>query len=104
MKILLSPIGSRGDVQPLVALGARLMAAGHMVRIAGSPNGSTLAQEYHLDYHPVGFNIKDLLQEEQTQIANPVSLFIFFSALLDQAIEEQFDELKEHVETEEVEA
>jgi len=52
-------------------LGARLMDAGHVVRIAGSPNGSTLAQEYHLDYHPVGFNTNDLLLEEQCSWAIP---------------------------------
>ena len=39
MKITLITIGSRGDVQPYVALGVGLKAAGHVVKLA--TNGST---------------------------------------------------------------
>ncbi|GAA4972002.1 glycosyltransferase [Actinoplanes utahensis] len=38
MRILLATIGSRGDVQPLVALGTRLRALGHQVRVCAPPD------------------------------------------------------------------
>jgi vancomycin aglycone glucosyltransferase len=40
MRVLLSTIGSRGDVQPLVALALELKALGHEVRLnAGTIRG-----------------------------------------------------------------
>ena len=38
MQILLSSIGSRGDVQPILALGLELLALGHTARLCTAPN------------------------------------------------------------------
>src|SRR4029453_11705467 len=38
MRVLLSTIGSRGDVQPLVALAVELKALGHEVRLCVPPD------------------------------------------------------------------
>ena len=38
MQVLLSSIGSRGDVQPIVALGLELQALGHRARLCVAPN------------------------------------------------------------------
>ncbi len=38
MRVLLSSIGSRGDVQPLVALALELRALGHRARLCVAPN------------------------------------------------------------------
>ena len=38
MRVLLSTIGSRGDVQPLVALGQALMSLGAEVRLCVPPD------------------------------------------------------------------
>ena len=44
MRILLSTIGSRGDVQPLVALGLQLKALGQEVHLCAPPDFSDGAQ------------------------------------------------------------
>lgn len=46
-------VGTRGDVQPYVALGLGLRAAGHDVRIATSADGTGFARERGLDAVPV---------------------------------------------------
>jgi vancomycin aglycone glucosyltransferase len=38
MRVLLSTIGSRGDVQPLVALASRLRALGQEIRVCVPPD------------------------------------------------------------------
>jgi len=41
MRVLLSTVGTRGDVQPVQALEVR--ALGHEVRVAVPPNGAAVA-------------------------------------------------------------
>ncbi len=38
MRVLLSAVGTRGDVQPLVALGLRVRELGHEIRLCVPPN------------------------------------------------------------------
>ena len=38
MQVLLSSIGSRGDVQPLLALALELRTLGHQARLCVAPN------------------------------------------------------------------
>lgn len=38
MRVLLSTIGSRGDVQPILALALELLALGHQARLCAAPN------------------------------------------------------------------
>ncbi|HEY6865833.1 MAG TPA: glycosyltransferase, partial [Candidatus Eisenbacteria bacterium] len=54
MRIVLAGFGTRGDVQPLVALGARLSAGGHDVAIAASATFAGLARDHGLGFHVVG--------------------------------------------------
>lgn len=53
MRVLLLTIGSRGDVQPFVALGAGLIAAGHRVTLATSPRFRSVVEEAGLAFAPV---------------------------------------------------
>jgi UDP:flavonoid glycosyltransferase YjiC (YdhE family) len=46
-------VGSRGDVQPLVALGVGLQEAGHEVRLATHPRFETLGTRHGLDFAPL---------------------------------------------------
>lgn len=62
MRITVLVIGSRGDVQPLLALAAGLQRTGrHKVRVAAPDNFVLLAREHNLDYFPLGVNTQDLL-------------------------------------------
>ena len=50
MKILILTIGSRGDVQPYVALGRGLQAAGHRVRLCTGELYADFVADYGLSY------------------------------------------------------
>jgi sterol 3beta-glucosyltransferase len=63
MKVLMLATGSRGDVQPLVALGAGLKKRGHGVIIAAAPDHQHLVEEHHLDFRTAGPNVKELIQD-----------------------------------------
>ncbi|WP_327139045.1 glycosyltransferase [Nocardia sp. NBC_01327] len=54
MRIALSTIGSRGDVQPLVLLGSALRARGHDVWLATTPEFEDLARSAGLEFRQLG--------------------------------------------------
>ena len=54
MRALLSTIGSRGDVQPLLALALELRAQGHQSRLCAPPDFRDLAEGYGVDFVAVG--------------------------------------------------
>ncbi|MDA0566844.1 glycosyltransferase [Streptomonospora sp. S1-112] len=53
MKALLLTQGTRGDVQPFLALARALHRAGHSALVAGPAASAGLAAEHGVDYHPV---------------------------------------------------
>jgi UDP:flavonoid glycosyltransferase YjiC (YdhE family) len=54
MKIILATFGSRGDVQPLLALALSLQKAGHKVLLAGPPEKAGWAASLGCPYFPLG--------------------------------------------------
>ena len=54
MRVLLSTIGSRGDVQPLVALGLELTALGHDVQLCAPPDFREWIESVGLSATPIG--------------------------------------------------
>ena len=60
MKILLSSIGSRGDVQPLLALGIELHKLGQDVRLVVAPNFREWIESYGLECIPIGPDLRKL--------------------------------------------
>ncbi|MCB9764552.1 MAG: glycosyltransferase family 1 protein [Alphaproteobacteria bacterium] len=62
MRILLSFNGTRGDAQPVVALGRALNAAGHTAVLSGPPDFQAWAEEHGLDYRPRGLAAKAFMQ------------------------------------------
>lgn len=62
MRITVLAIGSRGDVQPLLALAVGLQQTGrHRIRFAAPDNFESLVREHHLDFFPLGINTQELL-------------------------------------------
>ena len=57
MRIVLTTFGSRGDVQPMLALSLALKAAGHDVLLAGPPEKKAWAEELGCPYQPLGSNL-----------------------------------------------
>jgi len=59
--VLIAP-GSRGDVQPFIALGQGLRAAGHTVRLVTNLEFEALVASYGLELWPVDVNVQAALQ------------------------------------------
>ncbi len=57
MKIALATFGSRGDVQPVLALSLALQSAGHQVLLACPPEKAAWARELGCPYQPLGSDI-----------------------------------------------
>lgn len=62
MNILIPIIGTRGDVQPFIALAQGLMRAGHCVTLASHPVMQPLVETNGVDFAPIGPEI-NLAQE-----------------------------------------
>lgn len=65
MQITIIAGGSRGDVQPYVALGRGLKDAGHRVRLLSSDDFQGLAEEYDLDFFTTGGSSQAVAQRLQ---------------------------------------
>ena len=62
MRILIPTIGSRGDVQPFIALAQGLERAGHTATLASHPIMKALVESYGVTFAAIGPDI-DLAQE-----------------------------------------
>jgi len=54
MKIIIPTMGTRGDVQPYIALATRLNTSGHEVTIATHPCWKDLIRNYNIIFVPIG--------------------------------------------------
>jgi sterol 3beta-glucosyltransferase len=61
MRILAIALGSQGDVQPYVALGQGLQAAGHHVRVMTHVNFEALVTGHNLEFHPAKGNVQEIV-------------------------------------------
>jgi vancomycin aglycone glucosyltransferase len=61
MRIALVAAGTRGDVHPMIELGARLLAAGHAVRLCAPPDFGAEAAARDLEFRPVGDFVRQYL-------------------------------------------
>lgn len=53
MKTIIPTIGTRGDVQPYIALALGLMHAGHHITLASHPTMRGLVESYGVNYAPM---------------------------------------------------
>jgi len=65
MKVLLSPHGSRGDVQPQLVLGNELLRRGHTVTLAASPNFRGSVEARGIRFIPIGEDMNAVLQRNR---------------------------------------
>ncbi|NEQ11322.1 MAG: glycosyltransferase family 1 protein, partial [Moorea sp. SIO4E2] len=63
MRITIITVGTRGDVQPFVALGLGLKAAGHKVQLASNPIFKDFVKSRGLDFAPVGDNPQEWVKQ-----------------------------------------
>jgi UDP:flavonoid glycosyltransferase YjiC (YdhE family) len=78
MRIVLLTYGSRGDVEPFVALGKGLQCAGHNVRLAAPALFEGLASSHSIEYIPLPGDpdrlVQDLVQQAGTRPWRMVSV------------------------------
>ncbi|KAI4838071.1 UDP-Glycosyltransferase/glycogen phosphorylase [Aureobasidium sp. EXF-8845] len=61
LNIVVQIVGSRGDVQPFIALGCELQKHGHRVRIATHDNFREFVTSSGLEYYPIGGDPNELM-------------------------------------------
>jgi UDP:flavonoid glycosyltransferase YjiC (YdhE family) len=67
MRITILAIGTRGDVQPCIALGHGLRSAGHQVSLAAFSDFDRFVSDEGLTYVPIRGSMSDLVQTEMAQ-------------------------------------
>ncbi len=63
-QITLIASGTRGDVQPAIALGKALQTAGYQIRILASPNFCSWIENHGLEAAPSQVNVQEVLESE----------------------------------------
>lgn len=95
MKILISSFGTRGDVQPYLALAVGLQRVGHRVTLATSYNYTEWIQAYGVNAHPARFSVQEFTQKPETQAIlwsrNPIRIVRLIREMMRQNAEAQDD-------------
>ncbi|MEE8385332.1 MAG: glycosyltransferase [Dehalococcoidia bacterium] len=69
MRVALAVEGTRGDVYPLLALGAALRGRGHSVLVCGPPDFEPVTRERGMDFRPVGDSVREYLEAHAEVLA-----------------------------------
>ena len=91
MKIVLVTYGSRGDVQPVLALALALQSAGHSVLLAGPPENANWAKGYGCPFAPLGNSVEAFLDSHLN--AHGIKATLSFNLFLRREVINQFSEL-----------
>jgi UDP:flavonoid glycosyltransferase YjiC (YdhE family) len=70
MRIAIIASGSRGDVEPYIALGKGLAEAGHVVRLVTHQNFELLVNSHGLEFWPIAGNVQDIAQDMAALLEN----------------------------------
>lgn len=75
LRVVLAAIGSRGDVQPMLALAQALLARGHRPVVAAPPNFEGWVKGLGFEFAPLGVDVQAFLSQNETLMTgNPVKL------------------------------
>jgi UDP:flavonoid glycosyltransferase YjiC (YdhE family) len=91
MKIVLSTFGSRGDVQPMLALALGFQAAGHDVELIGPPEKAAWAAELGCPYQPAGNDVTALI--DTMGAAHTARAALIFVRYVRREVAVQFEQL-----------
>lgn len=75
MKIAISTIGTRGDVQPYAILGQALAARGHNVTLSTARNFKALVESHGINFHPINVDYEEILNSEEGKKILKANLF-----------------------------
>jgi UDP:flavonoid glycosyltransferase YjiC (YdhE family) len=80
MHIVLIAPGSRGDVQPYIALGKGLQNAGHSIRLVSHGNFESLVASYGLEFRSFGNDVKNAVENSEIQELTEKGNFLLLMA------------------------
>ena len=89
MKIVLATFGSRGDVQPMLALSLALISKGHDVLLAAPPEKAVWAKQLGCPFHRLGSDVTAFIDDLKN--AHSLRSAICFVSFLRKALNAQFD-------------
>lgn len=76
MKITITTMGTRGDVQPYVALGLRLQSNGHTIQIGTDPVFKDFIEELGLGFIPIEIDPRRAVEEADPDLAKKPIKFL----------------------------
>lgn len=80
MKICITAVGTRGDLQPYLALGLGLKEAGHSVKIVSAKNEEAFVIKYGLDFIALDVDIQKIMERgevnEMAKGNNPIKFIL----------------------------
>jgi vancomycin aglycone glucosyltransferase len=94
MRALLVAVGTRGDVQPALALGLELRRRGHDVRVCTSPNFVEWARRLGLDAVPMGVEMRAPARRTGTPASLTPEELRRLSESLPDLVTDQFDTVR----------
>ena len=80
MRIVIIAPGTRGDVQPYIALGKGLQSAGHYIRLVSHSNFESLVASYGLEFWSFGNDVKDAVENSDMQALTEKGNFLLLLA------------------------
>ena len=101
MNITILTLGTRGDVQPYVALGQTLQARGHHVTICTGATFQSFITSHHLTFHPSTLDFMALIQTEEGKALfnggkmNPTKLLSFIKQVINPGYRQTMDDFYE---------
>ena len=95
LRVVLASVGSRGDVQPMLALAQALVARGHVPVIAAPPNFDSWVRSLGFDYAPLGVDMQGFLAENRDiMTGNPVKMLKATNRYFNEQLPLQAQQLK----------
>ena len=80
MRIVIIAPGTRGDVQPYIALGKGLQNAGHSIRLVSHSNFESLVASYGLEFWSFGNDVKDAVENSEMRELTEKGNFLLLMA------------------------
>jgi UDP:flavonoid glycosyltransferase YjiC (YdhE family) len=95
LRVVLATVGSRGDVQPMLALAQALVARGHVPLVAAPPNFERWVRGLGFDFTPLGADVQVYLAEHDAVLTgNPVKLLQGMGRFFAEQLPLQMDQLE----------
>jgi vancomycin aglycone glucosyltransferase len=91
MKVLLSSIGSRGDVQPILALARTLLDHGHTARLCVAPNFKAWVESFGIECVPIGPDLQRFTLSSGATPPTPGQM----QAMAEQSVRSQFEAIRD---------